>query len=69
MTLKSAKAQRLEVLFSALAGRIGPIGSASFLSNHLPDTTLSFTPDITEKPETTICERYINYVISSRTTH
>jgi hypothetical protein len=38
MTLKSAKAQRLEVLFSALAGRIGPIGSASFLSNHLPDT-------------------------------
>lgn len=47
MTLKSAKTQRLELLFSALAGLgrtgpTGPIGSASpfFLSNHLPDNCL-----------------------------
>ncbi|KAJ5388510.1 hypothetical protein N7509_011051 [Penicillium cosmopolitanum] len=71
MTLKSAKTQRLELLFSALAGLglTGPIGSASpfFLSNHLPDNCLGephihfrqalyFTPDRTEKPGTTICD-------------
>ncbi|CAI7587667.1 unnamed protein product [Penicillium manginii] len=78
MTLKSAKAQRLEVLFSALAGRIGPIvglRTSVRMNPEIDDDRSSSTPTAAsksvsgqdkEKPRLTDQEKKNNHIASEQ---